>query len=163
MAKVGRPTEYNEETLAKAQAYLDSCIQSEEYTQDQDDSDDEYLEDQPNGGALKRRYSAPTVVKLPTKGGLAFHLGVSRDTLYEWAKVHTEFSYIMEQLGSVQESYLINYGLSGRYNPTIAKVLLTKHGYTDKIDTDITSGGKPIEQITGMRISKDGDNIQDEK
>lgn len=40
----------------------------------------------------------------------------------------------MERLGSEQEERLINNGLGGQYNPTIAKVLLTKHGYTDKVD-----------------------------
>lgn len=119
----GRPTDYNEEILLKAQEYISSC----------EDTDIE-------GGKVN--------VKIPTRGGLARYLDVSRDTLYEWAKVHKEFSYIMETLGAEQEDRLINQGLSGRYNSTISKVLLTKHGYADKLETDITTQGEKLSTDT---------------
>ena len=35
---------------------------------------------------------------------------------------------------SKQADRLLNNGLSGNYNPTIAKVMLTKHGYREGID-----------------------------
>lgn len=124
----GRPTEYNDQILVRARAYLDLC-------QDADREVDEELEPQPHGGSLKRERESKLKVKIPTKGGLAKYLGVHRDTLYEWSKVHPEFSDIMEELGAEQEDRLINKGLSGDYNPTIAKVLLTKHGYREGIDS----------------------------
>lgn len=108
----GRPLEYSEKILNKAREYLTLC-------QDTDEQ-----------------------INLPTKGGLAVFLDVSRDTLYDWSSKYPEFSYIMEQLGGIQEDRLINNGLAGTYNPTIAKVLLTKHGYIDK--QDVTSGGEAI-------------------
>lgn len=107
----GRPTDYSPEMVTKAQEYIDSC-------QDTDVETDTRI--------------VKVKVNIPTKGGLAVHLGVSRETLYQWAKIYPEFSDIMERLGSEQEARLINNGLSGDYNPTIAKVLLTKHGYIDK-------------------------------
>jgi DNA-packaging protein gp3 len=115
---MARPTDYTPEMLTRAQEYLDSCV-------------DEELE---RGGKDDERVVYGIKVKLPTKGGLARFLGVSRDTLYEWAKIYDEFSDIMEQLGADQEDKLINNGLSGDYNPTIAKVLLTKHGYREGIE-----------------------------
>lgn len=139
----GRPTDYSPEMVKKAYEYLDSCIDEDE--EEEFEEVEEELEPQPHGGALKREHKVKAKVKLPTKGGLAVYLGVSRDTLYEWAKVHPEFSDIMERLGSVQEDRLINKGLSGDYNPTISKVLLTKHGYNEKIETDLTSKGEKIE------------------
>lgn len=113
---MARPTDYTPEMLKKAQEYLESC---------NDEEVERGTEDRPEYGIR---------VKIPTRGGLARHLGVSRDTLYEWAKVHDEFSDIMEQLGAEQEDRLISNGLSGDYNPTIAKVLLTKHGYREGIE-----------------------------
>mgnify|MGYP003423733476 FL=1 len=133
----GRPTDYSEEMLVKAREYIDYC-------QDIEIEDD--LEIQGHGGALKRKNKS--VVRLPTKGGLARHLGVSRDTLYEWSNVHEKFSDIMEELGAEQEDRLINNGLSGDYNPTIAKVLLTKHGYHEKQEIDHTTKGEKIEADT---------------
>lgn len=118
----GRPPTYGEEILKKADEYLNR--------KDELDKDGKLI-----------------ISRLPTRGGLAIYLGVSRDTLYEWAREHKEFSDIMEWLGAIQEDDLINQGLSGRYNSTIAKVLLTKHGYTDKIETDITSKGESINPV----------------
>jgi hypothetical protein len=48
----------------------------------------------------------------------------------------------LEPLLAAQGSQLIRNGLKGEYNPTITKLLLTKHSYTDR--QDITSGGKPL-------------------
>jgi hypothetical protein len=122
----GRPIEYNQGYTEKAEEYLLSC-------------EDEEIE---KGSEDRPVYSLK--VKLPTKGGLAKYLGVARDTLYDWSSKYPEFSDIMESLSAEQEDKLINNGLSGDYNPTIAKVLLTKHGYVDKQETDLTSAGKPL-------------------
>ena len=111
----GRPPTYDQELVEKARVYLAQCI---------DESFD-------RGG---ERPQHALKVKIPTKGGLAVYLGVARETLFDWAKKYQEFSNIMEQMGAVQEERLINNGLSGDYNPTIAKVLLTKHGYREGID-----------------------------
>lgn len=118
--QVGRPTDYSPEMLARAEAYLQEC------------QDEEVEREGRNADHVVYKIKA----KLPTKGGLARFLGVHRDTLYEWAKLHPEFSDVMESLAAEQEDRLINSGLSGDYNPTIAKVLLTKHGYSDKLGLD---------------------------
>lgn len=127
----GRPSEYSEEILVKANEYLDSC-------------EDEEVE---KGSDERPVYSIK--VKLPTKGGLARYLGVARDTLYEWAKIHEEFSDIMEALSAEQEDKLINNGLSGDYNPTIAKVLLSKHGYKEASEQETTLKGLDLAALLG--------------
>jgi hypothetical protein len=83
--------------------------------------------------------------KLPSIAGLAKHLGLSRSTIYDWASQEDkkEFSYILEDVLSTQEEELINKGLTGKYNSTITKLILTKHGYSDK--ADVTSDGQKIE------------------
>jgi hypothetical protein len=83
---------------------------------------------------------------LPTIEGLAVHLMVSRECLYEWARVHPEFSDILEQLKAAQADQLIQNGLVGYFNATITKLMLSKHGYKDA--SDITSGDKPITPLS---------------
>ena len=83
---------------------------------------------------------------LPTVEGLAVHLCVARSTIYQWAKDHSEFSDILEQILALQASVLIQNGLKGEYNTSMAKMMLTEHGY--KEESNITSGGQPINPLT---------------
>jgi hypothetical protein len=112
---MARPLEYSEEHLNKAREYLEQCK-------------DTSIVDS-NGFETSR-----LKVNMPSKGGLAVHLNVARETLYDWASKYPEFSDIMEQMGAIQEARLLSNGLAGTYNSTIAKVLLTKHGYREGID-----------------------------
>lgn len=125
---MARPTEYNEEIITKAKEYIALC-------------QDEEIERESKQGNTVYKLKA----KLPTKGGLASYLDVNRDTLYDWSQKYPEFSDIMEEIGAEQEDRLINNGLSGDYNPTIAKVLLTKHGYRDAQEIDHTTKGEKID------------------
>lgn len=119
MKKEGRPTDYSKEILEKALEYID--VTQDEVTE----------------GKIK--------VNLPSIEGLATYIDVNRDTVYEWCKVHKEFSDIIEKLKEKQVKSLINNGLQGTYNPTIAKVLLARQGYRDAVDTDITTKGEKID------------------
>lgn len=78
--------------------------------------------------------------------GLADYLGVIRATIYDWASQEEkpEFSYIVEQLRHLQAKELINKGLSGAYNSSITKVILSKHGYREATETDITTKGDKL-------------------
>lgn len=144
----GRPTKYSKEILKKTQEYLDLCKDGYERI------------------ASKRKrstfYTHKMVVKVPTMGGLAKYLRVHRDTLYEWAKheENKDFSDIIGDLMSEQEDRLINNGLSGDYNPTIAKVLLTKHGYREGHEMSNPDGGNAFrpsvaEQVEVAKALKD--------
>lgn len=127
----GRPNEYTEDILVKAQEYLDLCI----------DEEDEFHKTR---GVKSDGYERLVRVRIPTIEGLAVHLNIARSTLYEWKEKYKELADIIDNLQDIQADRLLNNGLSGDYNPTIAKVLLTKHGYREAVDTDMTSGGKPI-------------------
>lgn len=107
----GRPTDYSDSMVSDAWNYVK-----------------EFANDEGSGDKLK--------VNLPTIEGLALYLEISRSTLYLWQKEHPEFSDIIEVLQQKQAQVLINNGLSGNYNSTIAKVLLTKHGYNDKQEVE---------------------------
>jgi hypothetical protein len=130
----GRPTKLSPELIELAQAYI---------------------EDTQNMGVQ---------TLLPTIEGLALKLNINRDTIYDWEKVpeyktsdevgaeesndielRKQFSGIVQNLRAAQAEKLIQNSLAGRYNPTIAKLILSgKHNYVEKQATDLTSNGKDI-------------------
>lgn len=115
----GRPTEYSEQVLIDSKEYVDSC--EDEITSVISGQSDSFT-----------KYEQKLKVNIPTIEGLARYLKIHRSTVYAWQKEHPEFSDIIEELQQKQAERLLSNGLSGDYNSTIAKVLLTKHGYTDK-------------------------------
>jgi len=127
----GRPTSYSEEIIEKANKYIDQSK----------DTDIQVIK-QSNAEKGYEMYENKLKVNIPTIEGLAVYLGVARSTIYEWQKEHKEFSDILEKLLAIQAERLMNNGLSGDYNSTIAKVILTKHGYVDKQESDVNLKGK---------------------
>ncbi|ENZ0174709.1 DNA-packaging protein [Providencia stuartii] len=73
---------------------------------------------------------------IPSVAGLACYLGVSRKTVYEWVKESTDLSDTLEGILAMQENKLINKGLNGDFNPTITKLMLANHGYSEKQEVD---------------------------
>ena len=146
----GRPTKYSVKVLKDAHKYLESCVDEYIYIEKGTEKkvskkDIRTKSDIPPGGRW--------VVNLPSIAGLAVYLKVSRASLYLWAEEYQEFSDILEQILSSQEKKLLEGGLSNVYNPTLAKLALGKHGYHDKVDSDLTSGGKVIKGV-GVILDK---------
>lgn len=82
---------------------------------------------------------------IPTIEDFAHYLGINRDTVYAWEKQDEEFSDIVEAIRQEQGNLLINKGLKGEFNSTIAKLILSgKHGYIEKSEQDITTAGEKI-------------------
>lgn len=124
---MARPTTYNEEIIKKAEEYLSLCVDKiEEYHKTRGEKSD--------------GYDRIVRVRLPTIEGLAVYLNINRDTIYAWCKEHKEFSDIIEKLKESQADKLLNNGLSGDYNSTIVKLMLSKHGYTEKQEMEHTGG-----------------------
>jgi len=117
---MGRPLEFNKETLEKANEYVDSCL-------------DSWYQQVKTEGKDSTTWDNKIEVRMPTIEGLAFHLTVSRQTVYDWERF-SEFAEITERIRQIQADRLIQKGLAGDYNPTIAKVLLGKHGYVEKFE-----------------------------
>lgn len=90
---------------------------------------------------------------LPSIEGLALRLGIHRDTLYAWEKEDEDFSDILERLRQSQAKKLMDKGLAGQYNSTIAKLLLSKHGYVEKSEQDITTGGDKIQSAPSPELA----------
>lgn len=109
----GRPTDYTPEIVEKAKAYLAWCV-------------DEVISE----NRIK--------VNIPSLEGLSVATGITRETIYQWENEDgkDEFSDIIKEIRSEQAKRLLNNGLAWTYNPTIAKLMLTKHGYSDKQETE---------------------------
>lgn len=127
---MARPTEYTPETIDRVKEYLDSC-------------EDEEVQ-QLTGLSAKgtELYKNKLNVNIPTIEGLAVFLDINKTTVYEWESRYPEFSNVIGILRSIQAERLVNKGLSGDYNPTIAKVLLTKHGYAERTELTGKDGDK---------------------
>lgn len=105
----GRPTSYTKELVKKAWEYI-------------------------NGGWISAGDKVPSVA------GLACEIGIHRDTCHEWAKdEEKEFSDILKAIAQIQERELVNNGLTGDFVAPITKMMLTKHGYSDRVEQAHTS------------------------
>lgn len=75
-------------------------------------------------------------VRIPSIEGFAKYIGVHKDTVYEWEGKETEFSDALESIRLEQRERLMNNGLFGTYNSTIAKLMLSaNHGMKERVDT----------------------------
>ena len=104
----GRPSDYNEEVLETARAYLDNFESYE--------------------------HAIPSVAGLAKV--LGKHRDTLYGWAEDEAK--SEFSYILSQIVSNQELVLLNKGLKGEFNSNICKLALGKHGYSEKKDLKTT-------------------------
>jgi len=147
MAEKGRPTKYLEEYNNKVDEYLEL----------HQDKELEKVGLKSEKGYEKIDYVLR--VNLPTIEGFARFIGVNKTTLYEWDKKYPDFSNSLDKIRIEQQTRLINEGLAGNYNPTIAKLILSSnHGMREKTEQDITTGGKEINAIN--YIVPNGNNNQ---
>lgn len=139
----GRPTSYTPEMVDKVTEYLESCKDTSEVLGD-------------------NRPIVVNHVNLPSIEGLALFLNINKDTIYEWEKIHEDFSDVITRVRNSQAQRLINCGLSGTYNQNITKVLLTKHGYIDRQDVTTNNKDLPSPILSGISRTNINDGIDTE-
>ena len=102
---MARPSKYTPEMLARAREYIEVYEKLDEV--------------------------------MPSIAGLSVYLKIARETIYAWSAEEGkgEFSDIVTELLSKQELKLSNGGLKGELNASITKLMLTKHGYSDKVES----------------------------
>lgn len=90
---------------------------------------------------------------IPSNLTLARILGIGTSTLYDWAndKDKKRFSDILERINDLQHEVLLNNGLSGEFNSTITKLVLGKHGYSEK--QEVSAENKEVTHVTIEHVS----------
>jgi hypothetical protein len=114
----GRPSKYTPELLIKAQEYCEKW--------------------QETGRVI------------PSLAGMAEYCGISRQLAFEWCKDEekSEFLDVYTRVQQMQELELIDKGLTRQHDSSLSKMLLSKHGYSDKQEIDHTTKGEAITGIT---------------
>lgn len=100
---------------------------------------------------------------IPTAVGLALDIGIDKSTAYAWAKQpdKAEFYDILRKVEGKQERILANSGLEGHFSPPIAKMMMTKHGYSDRIETDNKHDvSDPMKELLGF-VAGNGGRVGD--
>lgn len=121
----------------------------------------DYLSSDPDKNYKSYGHAIPSIV------GLCRVLNRSRSSLYEWASItkdqeameeyetRSHFSDILALANECQELDVLNGGLSSDFNAHISALVLGKHGYHKKIDSDSTSSDgsmTPKDPISTIRI-----------
>ena len=89
---------------------------------------------------------------IPSVEGLSLYLEVSKQTLYNWRDKDDIWLDVLNRINTKQHDKLISKGLDGSFNPTITKLILTKHGYSDRHDH--TSKGERVVVLPQTIIDK---------
>lgn len=126
LKKAGRPSNFNSEILKKAEDYIAKC----------EDEIEDYVK---STGEKSTSYQRVVRVKLPSKEGLALYLNVGMSQIQAWEEKHPEFMVTTKRILLLQKERLATGGLSGDYNPQIAKLLLaSNHGVVEKTQVEQT-------------------------
>lgn len=127
---LGRPTLLNEALLGRAKTYLIDGFQEIGNT-------------------------------VPSVAGLSCYLGVSKKAIYNWADeskgdyndpIRIDFVHTLAAIQAKQEMMLIDGGLSQRFSGTITKLMMANHGYSDKVETDVTTNGESVNKPTTINL-----------
>ena len=69
---------------------------------------------------------------IPTLEGLGLYIGRSVYLIKSYCKENVKFKEAVERIKLTQAKKLITFGLTGKFNNSIVKLLLVKHGYIVK-------------------------------
>jgi len=123
-------TEYDEKYIDSVDEYLLTCGEEEDVFHK-------------TVGESSNSYERVWKVVLPKIEDFATFIGFHKDTVYKWAEENPEFSDALDKIRTAQHKMLVDGAVSGRYNSTISKLILSSnHGYREK--SDVTTDGKAI-------------------
>jgi hypothetical protein len=147
---LGRPSKYREEFVVMLLEYFSQPPLKTVLTQDKE------------GNTVEKTVPA----LFPTLARFAANIGVTTETLHDWATAKTPegelrnptFSYAYKKAKDLQQANLVEGTLAGAYNSTFA-IFTAKNvlGWRDKVEQEITGkDGAPIGGIQVMFVNPDG-------
>ena len=96
-------------------------------------------ENEPNLVPTDSSFIVINRAKVPSKADYAVFLKVTVRVVKDWEEKYVEFARAMEELMTLQQAFLLNYGASGRYNPVISRLALgVNHGMIERKQIDNT-------------------------
>jgi hypothetical protein len=142
---VGRPTSYKDEYVDQLIEFFDTSVYSVKTTYDKDG----------NEKTEKILNPFPTLARFATK------IGVTRETLHDWATLKTpegelrypEFAYAYKRAKDFQEALLVEGAIGGMYQANFS-IFTAKNvlGWRDKTEQEITGkDGAPL--VTGIQVT----------
>ncbi len=143
-------SKYKPKYIRVAKEYLEGCK----------DTYGQFIleKDKKTGKKVTKFVTTGLKVRLPTIDGLRTVIGVDEDTIRNWEKKYPKFNRVVNEIRNEQKRRLIDMSLSGDYNPTIAKLLLSaNHGMRE--GTDLTSGGETINTFNNEQINRIAERI----
>lgn len=144
--KVGRPSVYKEEYIEELIKFFDIPAYTERALKNKD-------------GDEKGIELVPT--KFPTLARFASNIGVTRETLHDWATSKTEdgelrypeFSYAYKRAKEYQEAILVEGAMAGAFQANFS-IFTAKNvlGWRDKMEQEITGAdGSPL--VSGIQVT----------
>jgi|TARA_B110000046_G_C12821492_1_gene325617 hypothetical protein len=95
---------------------------------------------------------------IPSNQDLCLHLDISETTLYRWAEEHEQFRDILGKVKLTQFTVAMDGGLGGDLNANLVKLLMGKHGLSEKSTVDqISSDGSMAPKSKIELIAKEFD------
>jgi hypothetical protein len=148
----GRPSKYDDSLCDKVDEYLKQAVDKEMAVIKQTTNND---------GTVDIKEVSRYKVQLPTIEGFAIFIDVALSSIYKWANENQIFSESLEKIKKIQKQRLLEEGLAGNYNSTIAKLILSSN-HNMREGSDITSDGKMITNEPVKIILEDFSEKQDE-
>lgn len=142
---VGRPSSYKEEYAEELIRYFDTSVYTIKTTYDKEG----------NEKVEKVLNPFPTLARFATK------LGVTRETLHDWATLkdangelrYPEFAYAYKRAKDYQEALLVEGAIGGMYQANFS-IFTAKNvlGWRDKTEQEITGkDGEPL--LNGIQVT----------
>ena len=95
---------------------------------------------------------------IPSHQDLRLSLDISESTLYDWAQKYDEFSDILAKVKLTQFTVAMDGGLGGEMNANLVKLLMGKHGLSEKSTVDqISSDGSMAPKSKIELVAKEFD------
>ena len=102
--------------------------------------------------AKANKYLSTYTRLIPSHQDMCLYLDISDATLYRWAEEKSEFKDILAKVKQTQFIVAMDGGLGGDMNANLVKLLMGKHGLSEKSVVDQTSSDGSMSAPTVIQL-----------